>query len=140
MILNRRPGSELLGGPRGWGRGRNSTFSEYGHVAYQINWNHECSNMVAKILLVDPLSPTNSPPPRPWRVGSIGQNPSFSEYCHVTYLNKGNGMCSSMVDNISTHMHPFSTPRVGQKVKIQLYQNMVTLHIKLKGIMHAVKC
>ena len=55
MILNQRPGSELLGGPRGWGRGRNSTYSEYGHVAYQINLNHECSNMVANILLADPL-------------------------------------------------------------------------------------
>ena len=24
-------------------------FSEQGHVAYQIKWNHECSNMVANI-------------------------------------------------------------------------------------------
>ena len=25
-------------------------FSEHGHVAYQIKWNHECSNMVSNIL------------------------------------------------------------------------------------------
>ena len=27
--------------------GQNLTFSEHGYVAYQIKWNHECSNMVA---------------------------------------------------------------------------------------------
>ena len=30
-------------------KGQNSTFSEYGHVAYQIKWNRECSNMQAHI-------------------------------------------------------------------------------------------
>ena len=30
--------------------GQNSTFSEDGHVAYQIKWNHECNNMVANIM------------------------------------------------------------------------------------------
>ena len=34
-----------------------STFSEHGHVAYQIKGNHECSNMVANILQADPPSP-----------------------------------------------------------------------------------
>ena len=34
-------------------KGHNSTFSGNGHVAYQIKGNHECSNMVAKILLAD---------------------------------------------------------------------------------------
>ena len=29
------------------GRGQTSTFSEYGHVAYQIKGNDACSNMVA---------------------------------------------------------------------------------------------
>ena len=36
-------------------KGRISTFSEHGHVAYQINGNRKCSNMVANIL------PTNPP-------------------------------------------------------------------------------
>ena len=31
-------------------KAQNSTFSEHGHVAYQIKDNHECSNMVANIL------------------------------------------------------------------------------------------
>ena len=26
-------------------KGQNSTFSEHGHVAYEIKWNHECSNI-----------------------------------------------------------------------------------------------
>ena len=34
-------------------------FLDYGHVAYQIKENHECSNMVANILAGDP-------PPDPW--------------------------------------------------------------------------
>ena len=29
-------------------------FSELGHVAYQIKWNHECSKMVSTILPADP--------------------------------------------------------------------------------------
>ena len=31
-------------------KGQNSTFSEHGHVAYQIKENHECSSVVAYIL------------------------------------------------------------------------------------------
>ena len=34
--------------------GQISTFSEHGHVTYQIKDNHECSNMVANILHKDP--------------------------------------------------------------------------------------
>ena len=41
-------------------KGKNSTFSEYSHVAYQIKGNDECSNMVANIL------PQPPPPPDPW--------------------------------------------------------------------------
>ena len=33
---------------------QNSTFSEHGHVAYQIKENHECNNMVANILPTEP--------------------------------------------------------------------------------------
>ena len=35
------------------GRDQNLTFSEYGHVAYQIKGNDACSNMVANNLPVD---------------------------------------------------------------------------------------
>ena len=68
------PPSPVLGG--GVNRSK-FIFLEYGHVAYQIKWNHECSNVVANIL----------PPPDPG----------------------------------------------GQMVKIQFFQNMVILLIKLKG-------
>ena len=37
--------------------GQNPTFSEHGHVAYQMKENHECRNMVANIL------PTDTPDP-----------------------------------------------------------------------------
>ena len=61
------------------------------HIAYQIKWNHECSNMEASIF-------TCRPPPYP-------------------------------------------RPRVwGRKVKIQLFQNMVMLHIKLNGHVNASTC
>ena len=36
-------------------KGQNSTFSEHGHVAYQIKGNNECSNMVSNILPADPI-------------------------------------------------------------------------------------
>ena len=99
--------------PRPWGWGQNSTFShshgaycqnstfsEHGHVANQIKWNHECSN-IANIFPADP--------PPTLGVGSTAQNSFFSE------------------------------PR-DQKVKIQLFQNMVMLHINLKGMEHRAPC
>ena len=43
---------------------QNSTFSEHGHVTYQIKENQKCSNMVATNLPADP-----PPPP----MGSKGQ-------------------------------------------------------------------
>ena len=45
-----------MGGPWEWGRGQKSTFSEYGHVEYQIKGNDACINMIANILLIDPLT------------------------------------------------------------------------------------
>ena len=47
----------LPGWTLGWDRGQNATFSEYGHVAYQIKRIDAYSNMVANIL------PADSPPP-----------------------------------------------------------------------------
>ena len=35
--------------------GQNLTFSEHGHVAYQINGITKCSNTVANIMPADPL-------------------------------------------------------------------------------------
>ena len=61
-------------------------FSEHGHVAFQIKWNHEYSNIVAILLPAEP---------------------------------------------------PPTGPSGGQKVKIQLFQNMVMLHFILNGITNA---
>ena len=70
--------------PRDLGMGskvQNSTFSEHGHVAYQIIENHECRNMVPNILLADTLT---------LGMGQIGQNLPFSEHGHIEYQFKGN--------------------------------------------------
>ena len=107
--------------PQPWGVKRlNSTFSEHGHIAYKIKGNHECSNMVANILLAAPI-----PNPRVKR-----SNLTFSEHDHFAYQIKGNRQCSNMVANIL-----LAAPLSPQNVKIQLFQNMVMLHIK--GIANA---
>ena len=79
-------------------KGQSSTLSEHGHVAYQIKRNHECSNMVANILLADAPSPPPPPPPPPPH--PKGQNSTISEYGHVAYQIKQKHECSSMVANI----------------------------------------
>ena len=74
-ILHAYPSPVALGG------GSKLTFSEHGHVAYQIKGSLNCNNLVAN------LKPSDPPPPPP----------------------------------------PPPDPG-GQKVKIQLFQNMVMLH------------
>ena len=79
--------------PRG-SKGQNSIFSEYGHVAYHIEWNHECSNMVVNILPTDP---------RPMGWGQKGLNSTFSEHGHVAYRIKWSRECSNIVaDSLPT--------------------------------------
>ena len=119
--------------PRSVGsRGQNSTSSEDGLVIYQIKCNHECSSMVANILPADPLPILG--------VGLNGQNSTVSEYSHVAYQIKGDDACSDMVVKKFQQTPPPPPPRTtrhwewNQKVKIHLFQNMVTLYIKLYGI------
>ena len=57
MILDRKPGSDALGGLRRWGRGQNLNFSEYDLAVYQIKVNGTCSNMVENIFRGDPPPP-----------------------------------------------------------------------------------
>ena len=85
-----------------WGvgsKGQNSSFSEHGHVAYQIKGNHKCSNMQGHILsLHTPSTPG---------VESKGQNNFFSESSHIAYQIKGNGAQSTMQAHIlSFNTHP----------------------------------
>ena len=81
-------GLSLLGGLRGWGQGQNQTFSEYGHVAYQIKADDAGSNMVANILPTDTLLTQG--------VGSKGQTIYFSESSHVAYQIKADNAGSNM--------------------------------------------
>ena len=70
--------------------GQNAAFSEHGHVAYQIEENHKCSNMLANCLPADPLL----------GIGSLGQNSAFSEHGYVPYQIKENHECCNLVANI----------------------------------------
>ena len=70
-IFARIPPPPTLGvGPKG----QNSTYSEYGPVAYQIKGKDACSNMVATIFYLQ-----TPPPPPTLGVGPKGQNSTFSE-------------------------------------------------------------
>ena len=67
----------------------------------------------------------------------------FSEHGHVAYQIKGNHECSNIVANILPadqspipHQYTFHAT-LGFKFKIQLFQNIVMWHIKLKGMANA---
>ena len=72
--------------PRDGQIGQNSTFSEHGHVAYQIKWNHEMQQYGSRYFVRrSPHTHIHSP-----LTGSIGQNSAFSEHGHVAYPIKWN--------------------------------------------------
>ena len=89
MVANILPAYPLPQNPRDGTIGRNSTFSEHGHVAYQVKWNHEMqqhgSNYFAWPHAPDPANRSKS---------------TFSEHCHVAYQIKGNHECSDIVTHI----------------------------------------
>ena len=76
--------------------GQTSTFSEHGHVAYQIKENHECSTMVAR-----------RPPPPPPDPGDWTKF-NFSEHGHVAHQINGNHKCSRMFATIMPTDHPLT--------------------------------
>ena len=99
-------------------------FTEHGHVEYQIKGNHECSNMVAIIWLADPRLTL-----REFNRSKF----NFTEHGHVEYQIKGNHKCSNMEANIlPAAPPPYRQLGLSQKVKFQLFQNIIMLHIKLK--------
>ena len=106
--------------------GQNSTFSEHGHVAYQIKENHECSNTLADIL------PTDLP--LPW--GLVHRSKShFAEHGHVAYQINGNhGLQQHGSKCFARRPSPTTLEDGVKRPNIQLFQNMIMLHIKLKGI------
>ena len=78
--------------PKPWrSKGQNSTFSDHGHVTYQIKGYHESSNMVANIL------PADTPNPQGRGLVKI---PFYSKQGHVAYQIKGNRKCSKIIANI----------------------------------------
>ena len=89
-----------MGGLRGRGRGQTLTFSEYGHVAYQIKADDAGGNMIANILAANT--------PLTHGVGSKGQTIYFSESSHVAYQIKADDAGSKMVGNIL----PTDTPSI----------------------------
>ena len=96
-------------------KGQTSFFSEYGHVAYYIKGNDECSNIQARILsLHTPSTP------------GVGSNVK-TFFLKVVMLHiKLKGM------EHKAHMlctHTPSTPRWGQNV---IFLKVVMLHIKSK--------
>ena len=121
-----------------------STSSEHDHIAYHIKGNHEMQQHFARM----------PPTPRFWGCGQYVKF-NFSEHGPVAYQIKGNQEMqqhdSKHFDPLPTFFHPPHThdPEEGsigqigglrvwsQKVKIQLFQNMVILHIKLKEITNA---
>ena len=74
----------------GWDIGQNSTFSEYGHVAYQIKGNDLYSNMVAIIFTHISHIVSLHAPSDPG-LGVKGQNMFFSESSHAVYQIYWNG-------------------------------------------------
>ena len=81
MVENILPAYPLPQNPRDGTIGQNSTFSEHGHVAYQIKWNHEMQRNGSKYFVRrSPHTLIHSPLTR-----LIGQNSAFSEHGHVAY-------------------------------------------------------
>ena len=73
-------------------------------------------------------------------VGSTSQNSTYSEYGHAAFQIKGIQECSNIVEHISTAGPPAPLHPWGwcHKFKSLLFQNMVMLHIKFKGITNAL--
>ena len=64
----------------------------------------------------------------------------FSEHCPVAYQIKWNYECSNMVANILPATPPAWPWGWVQQVKIQIFHNMVMLHIKSNRIVNAAAC
>ena len=86
--------------------------------------------MIANILPADPH-------PLALGFGSFGQKLTFSEHGHVAYHIKGNHEMQHYGNNFFCPLTPHDPSGWGRKVKIELFQNMVVLHIKLKKITNA---
>ena len=87
--------------------------------------------------ITDPYFCPQTLPPKTLGNGVKRSKFNFSEHGHVAYQIKWNYEKMQQHDNKYFARRP--TPMtLGNGVKINLFQNMFMLHIKLKGITHAV--
>ena len=109
----------------GWGGGG----SEHGHVAYQIKWNRECSNMQAHFLSLHTLSTPG--------VGSRVE--TFFSQIQFAYQIRREW---SIEHHASTYSVLTDTLEAWGGVKGQniFFLKVVMLHIKLKAIKHRALC
>ena len=78
----------------------------------------------------------SSPPPPPPQ--TLGMRSIGPEHAHVSYQFKENHECSNMVPNMLPANRIDPNPGdCASRIKVQLFQNRVMLHIKLKRIMNA---
>ena len=77
---------------------KTENFSKHGHVAYQIEGNYRCGNMVAKNMPANPPPPTD---PGGLRLKIISLDKS-----HAAHQIKGNHECRNLVANIFARSPP----------------------------------
>ena len=103
-------------------KGQNLTFSEHGHVAYQIKENDECSNMQSHILFLHTtLTPGMGSKVKPF-------------FLKVVKL------YSKREWNVEHHASTYSILTHTVKCSNYFFLNIVMLHIKLKGMEHRAPC
>ena len=78
LLSNPYPATYTTPDPGDWVTRSLTTLSEHGNVTYQIKEYHKCSNMVANILLADPLTPHPGD-------GVSRSKLTFLEHGHVAY-------------------------------------------------------
>ena len=114
--------------------GRNSTFSELGHFEYQVKGNHQMKQHGSKYFAHRPL-----PDPLTLLLGSIGQNTHFQNMpLYISTLRESRMQHhggKSFAHRPPTPTPPQHTLGMGSIDRNSIFfQDMVMLHIKLKGI------
>ena len=109
-------------------KGQNSPFSEYGKVAFQIKWHHECSNMVANHLTTDP-------PHDGIKRSKFNYFRTWS-CCISNYMESGMQPYKSTYSVLTHTLYHWA----GVKGAKTFYLKAVMLHIKLKGKEHRAPC
>ena len=111
-------------------KGQNSTFSEHGHVAYQIKGNDECSKMQAHILSFHiPSTP------------GVGSKHIFLKevILQIIFMGMEHRAPCKHIFCPYTHPQPLG---LDQKVKTYFFffLKVVILHIELNGMEHKAPC